>query len=167
MPAFPPANCDWSTNWPAELAKDGPIDVAVVYSGSWDVQDRSGAPLGSAWSHLGQAPFDEWLLGEMRASTRLLLDHGAGDVVWLTIGSGPDGERAPRVERYNALLTLLAAAEGAHVHVVDLAGWIAATGEAARLLPDGVHATWDPDGGTAREIGDEFLDGAIAAAVGR
>jgi peptidoglycan/LPS O-acetylase OafA/YrhL len=158
--------CDWSVQWP-----DGffgtPVDVAVVYSGAWDVEDRRGDPLGSDWTHIGEPAFDDWLLGEMRASSQVLLDNGARTVVWLTINADPDVLPVERYQRFNQLLAELDSEQGPQVQVIDLAGWIDGTGERDRLLPDHRHLTIDPDGGTAYEVADRYLLEQLAIADGQ
>jgi peptidoglycan/LPS O-acetylase OafA/YrhL len=158
--------CDWTQGWPAGLAGRTPIDVGIVWFGSWDAQDRRGAPLGDGWSHLGQPAFDAWMLTELDAASQLLLTHGVRTVVWLTVDADPATESVG-IDRYNELLETYAAGHGPQVQVIDLAAWLDATGERDRLLPDGRHATFEPDGGTAREIGDRFLVGQIVQAAAR
>ena len=94
-------------------------------------------------------------------------------VVWLTLPElgAPEGEdpfewRGPgsdpaRAERYNELLRQVAAEQPDAVTVVDLAAWLADSGEDRRLRPDGTHFTNE----TAREVADRFLIAEILAAA--
>jgi len=157
--------CDHVAEVRDALAASGPVDVALVAFGSRDAQDRRVAALGDGWHHLGQPAYDAWLLEEMARATDSLVAGGVARVAWLTLP-----ERSPvldedRSRRYDELLRELAAARPGVVRVIELGAWLATTGEAERLLPDGIHATWEPDGGTAREIGERFLVGEIIAAA--
>ncbi|MFZ9629126.1 MAG: hypothetical protein ACO3C1_07210, partial [Ilumatobacteraceae bacterium] len=67
-----------------------------------------------------------------------------------------------RYAAYNQLVSDVASARP-FVEVVDLAGWVASTGEADRLLPDGIHPSFDLKGGpnSAAEIGRRWLTAII------
>lgn len=155
--------CDWTTSVPAAMPPDG-LDVALVDFGTWDVAERRVDDIGEGWTSIGDPAYDAWLVGEMQAMTDLLVGSGARVVAWMTVV--PDEGHGPtdRFERFNHLVGELAAANPDTVRVVDFAGWIAATGEQDRLLPDGAHATFEPNGGTAAEIAERFLYDQIVAA---
>lgn len=156
----------WTTaekgcSWESDLATGVPpgyVDVALVAFGRWDVAERQIPALGDAWTTLDDPVHEAWLRSEMRALTEQLHGSGVDLVVWLTLL--PDDAHAPRsrVDAYNRLLgELTDEVTTGRVAVIDLAGWLLSTGELARLLPDGVHATYEPEGGTADEIARRFL----------
>jgi hypothetical protein len=154
----------------ATVASGWDPDLVVVSNGLWDVADRQ-LPGAQGWSHLGEPAFDEWLLAELLAATDELASGGA-TVVWLTAAPWEGATRHPpdrvyvpaadpaRVAAYNELLDQVAAARPDSAVVVDLAGWLAETGEDARLRPDGAH--FEPD--TASEVVDRYLGDALLAA---
>jgi peptidoglycan/LPS O-acetylase OafA/YrhL len=145
-----PTKCDWTVSWPRWL-RDHDDTMAVVQVGPWDVADRR--PAGTAeWQHIGQAPYDAFLLGELNAAMDMFAASGVR-VAWLTaphirlgVYGNPDQLDEPtsdpaRIDRFDELLRV-AAATHPNVTVVDLAGWLAGQpgGEMdARLRPDGVH----------------------------
>ena len=174
------ADCDWEattttgvdgTERPtfATVAGEWDPDLVVVFNGIWDVADRQ-LPGATEWSHAGEAAYDEWLLDELLAATDELSAGGA-TVVWLTLSPWEGATRHPpdrlyapaadpaRVVAYNALLARVAEARPDSAVVVDLAGWLAETGEDARLRPDGAH--FDP--ATAAEVVDRYLGDALLA----
>jgi peptidoglycan/LPS O-acetylase OafA/YrhL len=165
--------CDWETTAITADGIDRPTfstvvdewdpDLVLVSNGLWDVADRQ-IPGDTTWRHAGDPVYDEWLLGEMLAATDELSAGGAR-VVWLTLAPWegatrhpPDRVYAPaadpaRVVAYNALLARVVAARPDAASVVDLAGWMASTGEDARLRPDGAHL--EPE--TAVEAVNRYL----------
>ncbi len=156
----------WTTdekgcNWDADLAAgvpEGQVDVALVAFGRWDAAERQVPALGDAWTTIDDPAYEAWLFGEMQALTAQLHTSGVDLVVWLTLL--PDDDHAPRsrVDTYNRMLGQLAEqVTTGRVAVIDMAGWLLASGEVGRLLPDGVHTTFEPDGGTAEEIARRFL----------
>lgn len=158
--------CAWdewiATSFPADGA-----EVAVVAFGTWDVAERRVPALGDVWTTVGDPAYDAWLLEEFRAATAALLAAGVEHVVWLTVV--PDDELAPsaRFEQLRELVRSHLETFDGRASVVDLAGWLARTGEIDRLLPDGAHTTFEPDGGTAAEIAERFLFPELERIVGR
>lgn len=149
--------CAWDESLAAAVPA-GDVDVALASFGRWDVAEREVPELGGGWTTLDDPRYDTWLFDELSALTGQL--HGAGvhTVVWLTLPYDDPHAPRDRVDRFNGLLRRLeTTSTTGRVAVLDLAGWLEATGERRRLLPDGVHATFEPDGGTADEIGRRFL----------
>ena len=145
-----PTKCDWTISWPRWL-RDHDDTMAVVQVGPWDVADRRPAGTGE-WEHIGQAPYDAFLLAELNAAMDMFAASGVR-VAWLTaphirlgVYGNPDQldeatSDPARIDRFDELLRV-AAATHANVTVVDLAGWLAGQpgGEMdPRLRPDGVH----------------------------
>lgn len=167
------AACNWSTSstvgfdgtarptWPNLVASWRP-DVVVVSFGPWDVADRriNGDP---TWRSPGDPVYDRWMVAEMGEAVDMLTAQGAR-VAWLTqppwegaTRNPPDRLYAPaadpaRMTRLNTLVREMAA-DRSSVTVVDLASWIAGTGDDARLRPDGAH--FEPE--TAVEVVTGFL----------
>jgi hypothetical protein len=177
------AACDWATTSamgmdrterPAypDLVDRWQPDVVVVYAGGWDVADRL-LPGDTTWRAIGDPVVDAWLLDEMTAATDLLARGGAR-VVWLTQPPWEGATRHPperlyppaadpaRMRRYNELLLELAARRPDTVRVIDLAGWLAATGEDGRLRPDGAH--FEP--ATAVEVLRRYLGAELLRSAG-
>ncbi|MFM8266556.1 MAG: hypothetical protein ACKOA2_00840 [Ilumatobacteraceae bacterium] len=155
--------CDWTTTTVDAARGKPPIDIAVAWFGTWDVIDAKVPELGDAWVSVDDANYRLWLIEEMLAFNQLLVNvTGARAVVWLTLFPNPRSTHPDRVDVYNDLLLTLSQLDPA-VRVVDIAGWIDSTGEAARLLPDSVHLTYGKDGGpnSAAEVADRFLTAEI------
>jgi hypothetical protein len=162
-----PDKCNsWADTWPAKLAEGQP-NLVVVQTGPWDVLDRQ-LP-GDIWRHVGDPVWDGYLRDEMLAAVDVL-SSGCAHVVWLTSPPyGPDENGRPatevhgpeadpaRMARLNELIAELPALRPSAVTVVDLAGYLAGTGEDHRLRPDGVHF----DEHTTVEVADRFLVPAL------
>jgi len=149
--------CNWDADLAAGVAEEQ-VDVALVAFGRWDVAERQVPALGDAWTTIDDPAYEAWLFGEMQALTAQLHGSGVDLVVWLTLLA--DDAHAPRarVDAYNRLLDRLDDGEASgRVAVIDMAGWLMESGEVGRLLPDGVHTTYEPEGGTADEIARRFL----------
>jgi hypothetical protein len=167
-------SCDWASTDAPQM--DGSVrpayprlisgwqpNVVVVDAGPWDTADRM-VPGDTVWRAVGDPVYDAWLLDEMTAATDLLAAGGAR-VVWLTQPPWEGATRNPppsvygpaadpaRMQRYNDLVRQLAARRPGTVRVIDLAGWLAATGEDARLRPDGAHF----EDATALEVVRRYL----------
>ncbi|MCB1249465.1 MAG: acyltransferase family protein [Acidimicrobiales bacterium] len=165
-----PFCAEWDTTW-AQAADEDQPDVAVIQTGPWDVIDHQ-LPGDPVWRAPGDPVFDAVLADEMRGIVELFAERDI-HVVWLTLPElgAPEGEdpfewRGPgsdpaRAERYNELLRQVAAEQPDAVTVVDLAAWLADSGEDRRLRPDGTHFTNE----TAREVADRFLIAEILAAA--
>ena len=173
-------SCDWATATVAgfdgvvrptfpSVAADWDPDLVLISNGLWDVADRQ-LPRDDTWRHAGEPAYDEWLLGELLAANDALSADGAR-VVWLTLipwegatRHPPDRLYAPaadpaRVVAYNRILDRVVAARPDTASVIDLAGWVADSGEDARLRPDGAH--FEPE--TAVEVVNRFLGPALLA----
>ena len=156
----------------ADLVASWRPDVVVVSFGPWDVADRriNGDP---TWRSPGDPVYDRWMVAEMGQAVETLTAQGAR-VVWLTqppwegaTRHPPDRLYAPagdpaRMTRLNALVQEMAAGRSS-VTVVDLASWIAGTGDDARLRPDGAH--FEPE--TAVEVVTRFLADELLQAWAR
>ena len=140
------ADCDWTTGIPDHAAETGSIDVAVVWSGTWDVVDRKVPALGSGWTSVADAEYRQWLLGEMVAlNDTIMMSTGATKVLWLTVPIDPASPHPERFAEWTALLVELQVQRPDTVVIVDIAAFVAASGEANRLLPDGVHSSFGAD----------------------
>ncbi|MFM2184287.1 MAG: hypothetical protein RJB61_2581 [Actinomycetota bacterium] len=155
--------CDWST----AIAEAGegrpPIDVALVWTGTWDIRQLQVAEFGDRWLSIDDPEGRDWLLAEMIAyADEIVRVTGASRVLWLTVYPADDYPYPERYAAYNQLVSDVASARP-FVEVVDLAGWVASTGEADRLLPDGIHPSFDLKGGpnSAAEIGRRWLTAII------
>jgi hypothetical protein len=171
--------CDWETaaitgtdgqprpTYP-DLAATWNPDLVVAAFGGWEVADRQ-LPGDDTWRAPGDPVYDAWLLAEMNRAVDALSAQGA-HVVWLTSPPWEGATRRPpdrlyepaadpaRMARFNELVQELAAARPDDVTAVDLAGWIASTGEDERLRPDGAHL--EPE--TAVETMNRFLAAELA-----
>jgi peptidoglycan/LPS O-acetylase OafA/YrhL len=153
----------------ATVAQSWDPDLVILSSGLWDVADRQ-VPGDDTWRHPGDPVYDAWLLGELLRATDALSAGGA-HVVLLTLSPWEGAIRRPpahvhepaadpaRVVAYNRLLDQVHAARPTSTTIVDLAGWMAATGEDARLRPDGAHL--EPE--TAVEVVNRFLGPELLA----
>ncbi|MCU0269601.1 MAG: acyltransferase [Acidimicrobiales bacterium] len=168
-----PDHCNhWDITWPQEV-RETQSNVAVIQIGPWEVADRRLSP-DEPWVHLGDPVYDDYLRDEMLLATDLLAAQGAV-VVWLTsppVGAPPgqdpitlrgQGAEPERMERLNQLIEELPRLRPGSAQVVDLADWLATSGEDARLRPDGVHFGKSE----AREVSDRFLGTAIVEAYER
>ena len=160
----------WATSWYEKITTNEP-NIAVVQVGPWEVADRK-LPGDTVWRALGDPVYDRYLEGEMDAAVQTLSKDGAL-VIWLTspmvgpdehgrdaiTAHGPGGEPA-RMLRLNQLIRALPQRNPGLVQVVDLDGWLAASGDDRRLRADGVHF----DGPSATEVSDRWLGDAIVKA---
>ena len=146
---------------PVQSGRLRPIDVGIVYYGTWDVYQRYIPALGG-WRTLDDADYQAWLYQEMLAATDLLHASGVRVVAWVTVLPNPKYGHEDRFVRYNAMLTQLAIDRPGIAEVVDLAGWFAAQPDLSTLLVDGVHTTYEPDGGTGLLVYQRFLGPEIA-----
>ncbi len=167
-----PDRCDqWPTTWGDSIDALRP-DVAVVQEGVWDAAERR-LPGETAWRAPGDPVYDTFLLGEMNAAVDVLTAHGA-HVVWLTSPHVNENVRRSgqpeielvdhpeRIDRFNELIGQVAAARPEAVTVVDLAGWLAASGDDLTLRPDGVHLGDD----ASHEVARRWLAAAVLRAAG-
>ena len=143
------ARCnDWAAIRARELEELQP-DVVVVSHGVFDVLDRR-LPGSSAWQHLGQPDYDEYVRRELTELRGVLSSRGAR-VVWLTtpyIQTGGDetGLRPPkpfpewehsRMDRYNDLVREVGGADVVDVQLHLREEWGDEQDPTRR--PDGIH----------------------------
>ena len=150
---------DECRGWPADwrtAAQAEHIDVALVFSGVWEIADWRLPGLDTATS-VEDTGFRARLAAALHDGIAQLRAGGVGHVVLMTspvVGGGqlPDAARlralppdhATRTALFNQLLRDAASADPAHVSVFDYAAVIEGLGpDLARLVPDGVHPTWD------------------------
>ena len=155
----------WPEEWAEKIAENHP-DVAVVQAGPWETFDlRFGDD--RTWYHLGEPVADD----HARAMLQQAVDGlGAGGarVAFVTTSHvdrrvpGPGPCACPeRLDRWNELLTEVAAANPGTVSIIDLDGWLASLGEGEdeHLRPDGVHFSEE----TAAEVAHRwFIDQVLA-----
>lgn len=158
-------HCDWASRL-AGVDPDDQIDLALVWSGSWDLVELRSAQFGDRWLTILDDEFREWMATEMEAFVEAIVAAtSATRVLWMNL---PDtvSTHPGRVDAYNGLLADLADANPM-VEVVDIAGWLAVRSDADRLLPDGVHPSWGTDGGanSAAEIGELWLYELLVASA--
>ena len=167
-PQESPDECStWREDWRAAIAA-APVDVAVVQFGPFDVRDHQ-LDVNGDFLTIGEDPeLDDALRASLQARVDLLLEH-SGMVVLLAspdIDVGRVDGRSPtddldesdpeRMARFRAILAEIAAAT-ADVEVLDLAGWINASGDDAGLRPDGVHFTPETTRTVAAWLAPELL----------
>jgi peptidoglycan/LPS O-acetylase OafA/YrhL len=158
----------WERTW-GQKVKDNQPNIAVVQIGPWEVADRK-LEGDDTWRAPGDPVYDAFLLNEMTLAVDTLSAEGA-DVLWLTsplIGPGKDGNgitsrgvaaTPARMNRVNQLIESLPSQRPGKVHVVDLAGWLASTGDDVRLRPDGEHFGQDESKEVAtRWLGQTLVD---------
>lgn len=161
-----PEICAFDVAWLEPLASAQP-DIAVVEIGLWDVLGRR-LPGDDAWRRVGDPVYDEYIRGEMRAATEVLL--GTADrVVWVLQPVPVPSTRDPQDAVLEEMLLwneLIVDELGDHPQVgfVDLADWFEDAGEvdSVRLRPDGIHLTE----GTSVEVA-AWLAPAILLAADR
>ena len=145
----------WPDDWRA-AARAEHIDIALVFSGVWEIADWR-LPGRDTVTSVEDAGFRDRLAAALADGIAQLRAGGVSHVVLMTspvVGGGqlPDAARlralpadhAARTARFNQLLRDAAAADPGHVSVFDYAAVIEGLGaDMARLVPDGVHPTWD------------------------
>ena len=123
------------------------------------------AGVGCRWCTLPDPTYTAALSASMRTlANTIITNTGAKCVVWLTLFDAPKAHLSTRTAQWNALLASTIATTP-HSAVVDVAGWIASTGESARLLPDGTHPSHAGDN-TAAEIWQRFLLPSVRQTLG-
>jgi peptidoglycan/LPS O-acetylase OafA/YrhL len=156
-----PKTCDWTDGIAASVGEHGTIDVAVVWSGTWDVNDRKVPGVGGGWTSIADPAYRNWLLGEMLAVTdKIVTVAGAHEVLWLTVPVDPASSHPERFAMWTGLLQELQRMRPGIVQVVDVAAYVDQSGDAHRLLPDGVHPSVgddDPHGNTGAELTDRLI----------
>lgn len=150
------AKCDWTHRFPDSLARSGPVDVGIVYFGTWDVVQRNIAGLGG-WRTLDDADYQAWLYQEMLAATDALHNSGVRVVAWATVRANPKYGHVDRFDVYNAMLNRLPLDRPGVATVIDMAGWFATQPDVDSLLVDHVHTTYEPAGGTGLLVYQRFI----------
>jgi peptidoglycan/LPS O-acetylase OafA/YrhL len=142
----------WPDRWQAGVDTDDP-DVSVILLNRWELMD---AKVDGAYQHVGQAPFDAYLTGQLDQAMRIAGAHGAS-VVLLTAAythrtERPDGglydeDQPARIDAWNALLRRAAAQHADTVTVLDLAALVCPNGKftstvnGVPMRSDGLHFT--------------------------
>ncbi len=169
--AVPPECAGWPSDWRTAARREH-IEDALVFAGVWEIADWR-LPGEDGVTSVEDPAFRARLRAALHQGIVDLLAGGVTNVVLMTspvVGAGqlPDTARlralpadhAARTARFNDLLRSVAAADPAHVSVFDYASVIEALGpEVARLLPDGVHPTWDG----SREIWEDRAGAELLA----
>lgn len=164
-PFEPTHDCDWSAHLDEAVAKRGTVDAMLVYFGSWDVRERQVRELGDRWLTFGDADYEAWLATEADLLNELVLNTAGDSIWWLTVPTDPAFEHPERFDAYNQFVRRQAQHPSGCVGVIDLAAWFATADHANWALPDGIHTTWEPYGGTSRLVGDAYLVNAITQAI--
>ena len=148
-------------------------DIVLVLTGAWDLPDRSRPEWGGSYAHIGQAPFDSWLLGQYQVAADTFAAGGAR-VVWMTApctgtvwagfaisrtGAVDNG----RIDAFNT--TILPQVHG--VARLDLHGKVCpggafdtAVGGIDKARPDGLHFIDDAALWVADWLGPAMLEAA-------
>ena len=152
-------DCDWTPGIATAAQESGALDVAVVWSGTWDLNDRKVPALGGDWTSVEDEAYRNWLLGEMLALTdEIAATTGARDVLWLTVPVDPASSHPERFAVWTSLVQELAQLRPSLVRVVDIAAYVNGSGEAERLLPDGIHPSLGGDAATPNSGGELTRD---------
>jgi hypothetical protein len=125
------------------------------------VNDRKVPGVGGGWTSIADPAYRNWLLGEMLAVTdKIVTVAGAHEVLWLTVPVDPASSHPERFAMWTGLLQELQRMRPGIVQVVDVAAYVDQSGDAHRLLPDGVHPSVgddDPHGNTGAELTDRLI----------
>jgi peptidoglycan/LPS O-acetylase OafA/YrhL len=139
---------DWVASWPALVDNLRPA-LTVVSFGPWEVFPHE---VDGQWVTPGTPEYDAYYRARLRATTKALVGDG-GRVVYLTAPSFTRDESTPRPEpwdvdhadlirHYNDLLRQEAAADPAHVSIIDVYGWVCPHDQ-CRESQDGVKLRFD------------------------
>lgn len=168
------ADClGWIDDWKTQAARES-VDVAVVFFGVWEIAD---------WRVDGSSETLSILDPELRSLMRDRLEHsidalhlggvdrvilmaspvvGAGHIDDAASARGLPDDHPRRTAAYNELIAEVAAARSATVTVFAYDSVIDDLGsDVSRVLPDGVHPTWD----TAIELWSGAPGQALLAAL--
>ncbi|MDX2381418.1 MAG: SGNH hydrolase domain-containing protein, partial [Acidimicrobiia bacterium] len=153
-----------------EAARDRQVDVVMLMTTAWDVQDRMWED-GLAGSVLDDAVAAR-LRDDMTALTESILAVGAGSVAWIRgpisdVGWGDDvgpQEDPARHAVIYAVIDELAERYPARVHMIDLPTFVDEAGlaEDRDARPDGVH--WTPEAATyiaTWYLGEQLIRSAL------
>lgn len=146
-----PGCSEWRSALPAIVEKLRP-NLVVIVGGTADLSDRV-LPGSDAWTHVGRADYDTWLVDQMESFADVVAATGA-KVVWFSspsvdppyiageTGVPPFAEASPdRAARYNELIRQVAEADE-RVEFADFATEVRAHpgGEfESKMRPDGAH----------------------------
>lgn len=163
------ANCNWSASLAFQWTPEGlptPIDVAVIWAGTWDVVEARVPGHADTWTTIRDPQYRDWLRSEIEEMVELLVSqHGARLVVLLRTPPSAFSAHGD-VEAWNGLVDEAALAHP-EVLVLDIAAWAHSIGEAETLIPDGVHLGIDPSypAEAARRVHEEYLDVHVRLAL--
>jgi peptidoglycan/LPS O-acetylase OafA/YrhL len=152
--------CDWMTY--IDDAPATPVDVVMLWYGTWDVVERKVPALGDEWLSFDSPEYRRYIIEELEtliAALRAKFDPEL--ILMLTISEGHEADPELRSSSFNTLWTRYAETTDLPFRVLDIAAWVEASGEATRLMPDGFHLTYgeiDPLDNTALEVHYSFLD---------
>jgi peptidoglycan/LPS O-acetylase OafA/YrhL len=163
----PPPECDWFERLDEAVEKRGRVEVMLVYFGSWDVRERQVPAFGSRWISFDDVDYQPWLSAEADLLHEMLLAQAATTVQWMTVPVDPAYPHPERFEAYNEFVRQQRQHPSGCVDVIDFAAWVSGDARAQWALPDGIHTTWEPDGGTSRLVGEAWLLEAVHDAVTR
>ena len=128
-------------SWVSSVAQFRP-DVVIGYITAWDATDRLVPSLGSEWTHVGVANFDEYVKKEYRLATEVLTSTGA-KMIWLR-GAHVDRVITPqndplRIDILNDLV--VDATAGLRVEFGDFPTFLGPSGEPRdrKIRRDGLH----------------------------
>jgi peptidoglycan/LPS O-acetylase OafA/YrhL len=148
--------CDRQLSTYRDFVAQHPTDLAVVLFGPNDLYDRQVPGVCASWCHLGSQPYDRWLQRQMLDTVDALTSHGAR-VVWLTTPPMPDvGKRA---QRFDQMIQQLPSLRPGKVVVLDLGGYLTASGHDHADRPDGIHLSTT----AAVDVGQGWVDPQLAA----
>jgi peptidoglycan/LPS O-acetylase OafA/YrhL len=164
-PYVPLPECDWSARLDEAVAARGDVDVMLVYFGSWDVRQRQVEALGSRWVAFPDDDYQAWLQAEAAVLHDAVLGHVASTVQWMTVPTDPAFPHPERFAAFNDFVRGQAEHPSGCVGVIDLAAWFAVDDRGSWALRDGIHTTWEPDGGTSRLVGEAYLIDVIVERV--
>jgi peptidoglycan/LPS O-acetylase OafA/YrhL len=166
-----PEPCDaWPDEWAQAIDQVRP-DIAIVQEGPWDAAQRK-LPGDDTWRAPGDPVYDAYLKGEIERAVTVLGRQGAR-IVWLTSPPVSENvrtsgqpeldqlEHPERIARVNELVREVAAAHPDSMRVVDLAAWLQASNDDARLRPDGVHL----GDAESREVAQRWLAAEVIRAA--
>ena len=165
VPITVPDRCRWDLRLGEPLDVSEWVDVMLVMFGTWDVRPRSVEDLGDEFTSLEEPAALAWLLREADTLTDMLLSGRAHRVVWTTLPEVAGDIDPAAVAAYNAIVVAQARHRSGCVSSLDLAGFVDGSGERDRLLPDDVHMSWEPEGGTAGEIERRLVAPALVGLV--
>lgn len=166
-----PTECNaWPDQWAQAIDQLRP-DIAIVQEGPWDAAERK-LPGDETWRAPGDPVYDAYLKGELDHAVTVLSAQGAR-VVWLTSPAAGENvrtsgqpeidqlEHPDRIARVNELVREVAAAHPGTVAIVDLAAWLQASNDDARLRPDGMHL----GDAESREVAQRWLAAEVLRAA--